>query len=430
MGLLLCSTLIVMPVMAVAEDQAPQAAYDWLSSNIRVLVFGELQDPAHSSQNPDNAFLRLPRYSTSVQLRPDLFADTTYVNWSFKPRVTATATWWRDGEPAGERDREARFFVNEWMTQVKPTNELFVSFGKEKLLWGASFLVSPSNILFRDTEKINPKAEVEGKYLSRVVYLPNKAVTIAGISETQHEQDSFGGRLSPIRAVKVDVLGGSAQVSVIGYAQQNERFRFGSYGQWTASDAVVLYYDGIMSKGSDAFYPMPDSANPLGGSFTQRYKDSNRYFGTVTAGGTYTFLSGESASLEFLYNGAGYDDADAENDYALRRNAAGHYFDTSALAGLSRRTLAGSLNTGTSFLRRYYLMVQVQEREIGNVLDVLLRYVRSLEERSGQVAVILEWQATKRLQIFSINTVAVGAKDTEFSSILAKSFIAGVELHF
>ena len=96
----------------------------------------------------------------------------------------------------------------------------------------------------------------------------------------------------------------------------------------------------------------------------------------------------------------------------------------------SRRTLAGSLNTGTSFLRHCYLMVQVQVREIGNVLDVMLRYVRSLEERSGQVAAILEWQATKRLQVFSINTVAVGAKDTEFSSILAKSFIAGIELHF
>ena len=212
--------------------------------------------------------------------------------------------------------------------------------------------------------------------------------------------------------------------------RQNERFRFGSYGQWTASDAVVLYYDGIVSNGSDAFYPVPDSANPLGGSFTQRYKDSNRYFGTVTAGGTYTFLSCESASLEFLYNGAGYDDADAKNYYALRRNAAAHYFDTSALAGLSRRTLAGSVNTGTSFLRRYYLMVQVQEREIGNVLDVMLRYVRSLEERSGQVAAILEWQATKRLQVFSIGTIAVGAKDTEFNSILAKSFIAGIELHF
>jgi hypothetical protein len=430
MGLLLCSTLIVMPVMAVAENQAPQAAGDWLSSNIRVLVFGELQDPAHSSQNPDNAFLRLPRYSTSVQLRPDLFADTTYVNWSFKPRVTATATWWRDGEPAGERDREARFFVNEWMAQVKPTNELFVSFGKEKLLWGASFLVSPSNILFRDTEKVNPKTEVEGKYLSRVVYLPNRAVTISGISETRREQDAFGGPLSPIRAVKVDVLGGSSQVSVIGYAQQSERFRFGSYGQWTASDAVVLYYDGIVSKGSDAFYPVPDSANPLGGGFTQRYKDSNRYYGAVTAGGTYTFLSGGSASLEFLYNGAGYDDADAENYYALRQNAAEHYFDTGALAGLSRQTLAGSLNTGTSFLRRYYLMVQVQEREIGNTLDVMLRYVRSLEERSGQIAAILEWQATKRMQVFSLSTVAVGAKDTEFSSIVARSFIAGIELHF
>ncbi len=427
---LLCVILTTLPIVAPAEEQATQNANDWFRSNFRVLLVSDLQDPAHTSQNPDNAFLRLPRYSAALQLRPDLSADTTYVNWSFKPRVTATSTWWRDGATAGERDREARFFVNEWMTQLKPARDLFVSFGKEKLLWGASFLVSPSNVLFRDAEKANPKAEVEGKYLSRVVYLPNKAVTITGISETQREQDAFGGSLRPIRAVKVDVLGGSSQVSVIGYSQQHERFRFGSYGQWTASDAVVLYYDGIVSKGNDAFYPGPDPASPLGGVFTQRYKDSNRYFGTVTAGGTYTFLSGDSASLEFLYNGTGYYDADAENYYALRRNAAAHYFDTSPLAGLSRQTLAGSVNTGTSFLRRCYLMAQVQEREIGNVLDVMLRYVRSLEERSGQVAAILEWQATKRLQVFSINTMAVGGKDTEFSSILAKSFIAGIELHF
>ena len=39
---------------------------------------------------------------------------------------------------------------------------LFLSFGKEKMLWGPSFLASPSNILFADIEKINPKTEVEG----------------------------------------------------------------------------------------------------------------------------------------------------------------------------------------------------------------------------------------------------------------------------
>jgi hypothetical protein len=428
--LLLCAALLAMPNAALAEEQLNQEAYDWFRSNTRLLLSGELQDPAHSSQNPDNAFLQLPGYSATMELRPDLFADTTYFNWSFKPRVTAAATWWRDGAPAGGQDSEARFFVNEWMTQVKPLNELFISFGKEKLLWGASFLVSPSNILFKDTEKANPKSEVEGKYLSRIVYMPSNSITIIGISETRREQDASGRSLSPIRAVKADILGGSSQVSVIGYAQQNERFRFGSYGQWTASDAVVLYYDGIVSKGNDAFYPEPDSANPLGGGFTRRYEGSNRYFATVTAGGAYTFLSGESVSLELLYNAAGYDDADAESYYAFRRNASAQYFDDSALGGLSRLTLAGAMNTGTSFLRRWYLMAQVQKREIRNVLDVMLRYVRSLEERSGQVSAILEWQATKRLQVFSINTIAVGAQDTEFTSVLAKSFIAGIELHF
>jgi hypothetical protein len=76
-------------------------------------------------------------------------------------------------------------------------------------------------------------------------------------------------------------------------------------------------------------------------------------------------------------------------------------------------------------------MAQFQEREIRNVLDVMLRYVYGLEERSGQASTILEWQISKRLQFFNINTVAIsGGGDTEFNSVLAGSFMAGIEAHF
>ncbi len=431
LGLLLCTVLVVMPLMAQAEEQSSsQPANDWFTRNFRVLLFSELQEPTLSSQNPDNAFLRLPRYSAELQLQADFAVDNPMVSWTFKPRITATAEWWRDGMPAGDRDREARFYVNEWMVQPKLTDDLFVSFGKEKLLWGASFLVSPSNILFKDTEKANPKVEVEGKYMARVVSMPSRNVTITGIDETQREESAFGAPLRPIRALKVDVMGNSSQVSVIGYSQQHERFRLGSYGQWTASDAVVLYYDGIVSKGTDVLYPVLDPANPLGGSMDPVNEQSSRPVATVTAGGSYTFLSGETASFELLYNGAGYDDGEARNYYTLRQHAAAGFLGNGPLAGLSAMTLTETLNPEMPFLRRYYAMAQVQEREIRNVLDVAVRYVRSLEENAGQAAMIVEWQATKRLQVFTIDTVAIGGRETEFRSIIGKSFLAGVEMHF
>jgi hypothetical protein len=427
-SIVLCVIFHTAPYTAAAEEPAKWP--DWFTVNVRLLTFLDYQDPAASTQNPDNAFLRLYRYSGEVRLRPDFIVDTPIVSWLFKPRVTSFYRKWENGATKGETDSEARFFVNEWMIQPKPTDELFVSFGKEKLLWGSSFLVSPSNILFKDTEKLNPKTEVEGKYMARLVYLPSSAITVDFINRTEKEEDPFGMREAPIRAVKLDVMGGSSLVSVIGYLQQHEPFRLGSFGQWTASDAIVLYYDGLVSKGTDVRYPVQNVASPFGFEFAQPYEKSSRLFTTITAGGSYSFLSGETVSLEFLYNGPGYGDAEAENYYTLRRNAAAGFFDNSPLGGLSKKTLAEALYTNSALLRRYYLMAQFMEREIGNEVDLMLRYVYGLEEQSGLASTILEWQVSDRVQIFNINTVAVGGADTEFNAVLSKSFMAGVEIYF
>ncbi|HEY6012077.1 MAG TPA: hypothetical protein VIX18_11455, partial [Nitrospirota bacterium] len=118
------------------------------SYSTKALLFVDTQNPGNSTQNPDNAFLRLYRYSTEFHVRPDFFLDLPYVSGVFKPRAATSYRWWRDGVTAGETDADARFFVNEWQLQVKPVSELFLSFGKEKLLWGTSFLASPSNLFF------------------------------------------------------------------------------------------------------------------------------------------------------------------------------------------------------------------------------------------------------------------------------------------
>jgi hypothetical protein len=176
---------------------------------------------------------------------------------------------------------------------------------------------------------------------------------------------------------------------------------------------------------------MQDQASPLEGAFVKKYDDSGRLFSTVTAGGSYTFLSGSTFSLELLYNGQGYDDAEAGEYYRLRQNASDHFFDGGLLSGLSQKTLGESLSTGSPFLRRYYLMGQFQVREIKNVLDIIVRYTYSLEEHAGQASSIIEWQMTDRTRLFNINTVSTDrGKETEFNAVLEKSFMAGIEVHF
>ncbi len=423
--------LLMLPLAASAEERSVWEGGDWLTKNLRVLISTTVQDPAASTQNPDNAFLRLYRHSGELAVRPDFFVDTHSVSGMFKPRFTASRRWWEDGAPAGETETHARAFVNEWQIQPKPHDRLVLSFGKEKLLWGPSFLVSPSNLLFTDIEKVNPKSEVEGKYLARAVWLPIPAITLSGISETERREDLLGGPVKPLRALKVDIMGGSALVSVIGFVRQDERFRLGSFGQWTALDAVLLYYDGIVTRGADALYPVLDTAHPLGWYFERLREDSNRLYATAVGGGSYTFLSGETISVEFLYHSAGYGDAEAQAYYLLRRNAADHVFDSGALADLSHKTLAEALAAGSPFLRQYYLMAQINSGEIKNELTVLLRYTRGLEERAGQASSIVEWSLTDRIQLFNINTIALPeGRDTEFNAIVGKSFLLGLEAHW
>jgi len=418
---------LLSPAFAAAREGGQADAFSY---HINTLVFAEARHPAHSTQNPDNAFLDLYRYSTELDVRPDLFYEQPGVSAVFKPRFIAAYQWWEDGAAKGRTDSPNRTFVNEWRVQAQPHAALFLSFGKEKLLWGPSFLASPSNVLFRDIEKLNPKSEVEGKYLAKMVYVPNTMVTLNAIAETQKEENERGETLKPLRLLKADLLGSDYLLSVIGCRRQDDRFRLGSFGQWTASDALVLYYDGIVTKGTDALYAVPDQAGPLGGAFVRKYEGS-RLFTTVTAGGAYTFLSGSTTSLEFLYNGQGYNDAEAAEYYRIRQSASDHFFEGNALAGLSQATLGEALNNGLPFLRRYYLMGQYQVREIGNVLDVIVRYTHSLEEHTGQASSILEWRLSDRVQFFNINVVAVnGGRDSEFGSLLSGSFLAGIEAHF
>ena len=142
--------------------------------DFRALTYGVDQKPANSSQNPSNNFLQMAQYITVLELRPDLRLNLDPLELSAKPRVRLDYSFWREGVRKGESQGDDDWFVNEWLARLKARENLFLSYGRENLQWGPSFLFSPSNPFFQDNGRRNPYLEVPGMDFGRLVWIPAK----------------------------------------------------------------------------------------------------------------------------------------------------------------------------------------------------------------------------------------------------------------
>ena len=78
----------------------------------------------------------------------------------------------------------------------------------------------------------------------------------------------------------------------------------------------------------------------------------------VLVGGSYTFETKGTLTMEYAYNGQGYNDAQADRYYSLRRRAANAFASGGRMSGLAQRTLGQTAGTGLRFLRRNYALLQ------------------------------------------------------------------------
>jgi len=88
-----------------AEDtklSAIQKLKEGFSGDLRILTYGIVQEPANSTQNPDNNFLQLPHYTANLELRPDLHMNLEPLELSAKPRATLEFDIWKEGSRQGD----------------------------------------------------------------------------------------------------------------------------------------------------------------------------------------------------------------------------------------------------------------------------------------------------------------------------------------
>jgi hypothetical protein len=398
--------------------------------NIKVLFYGMYLAPAESTQNPENDFLRLPTYIGNIEARPDFRLVLEHFDFNLKPRAVFEWRKWDQGTQEGETASDDEWYINEWLARMRVTDFLFVSYGRENIQWGPSFLSSPSNPFFFDNGKLNPKSELRGLDFARLVWIPGEAWTVSIIANMDKgAQDIDSESFEKGYALKLDYVGDQEYVSLVFSHKNKDRRRIGGFAGWTATDALIVYGEGMLQQGSSALYPVSSSGD-YGTALEASEKESSSVQGIGLLGGSYTLETGPVILLEYIYNSLGYDQDQADDYYELRQNASDDYFGAQPLQGLSMLTLSQTADPGLRFLRKNYAMVQYRHSGIKDVLDLSFSYIHNIDDGSGRFISTIDYSIGDHLSFFSNAVYNTGNQDTEFGSMLKYQIMAGLEYTF
>ncbi len=436
---LLVATLGWWPEIGMADENAKEdtstslakikkAVAEHFAFDVRILTYGIIQEPANSSQNPGNDFLQIPHDVATLEIRPDLRLSIDPLELSVKPRMRLEFSYWQEGSRKGKSEWVDDWYINEWLVRLKLLQNLFISYGRENLQWGPSYLFSPSNPFFRDNGRRNPYLEVPGMDFGRVIWIPGSAWTISFIANTDEGRNKIIGPnpFEKTYALKLDYTGRENYVSAILSYNEGSKISLGFFGGWTISDAILLYGEGVITQGSEALYPQQDSS-PFGASMQE---DDHAFRPVILIGGSYTFATNGTLSLEYIYYSPGYNNAEADTYYSLRRKAANALPLGGVISGLAQMTLGQTAATGLRFLRRDYAMVQYTQTNIKNKIDLTLRWTQNLDDGSGQFTGLVTYYLGKHLELFSVDTVMAGRKNTEFGSLMDYQLMLGLQYTF
>jgi hypothetical protein len=273
----------------------------------------------------------------------------------------------------------------------------------------------------------------------RLIWLPGGSWGVSfianvseGANKTKSPGDAFSSASIPdfekTYAIKTDYTGRQRYASLI-VSRKGSQNALGIFGGWTASDAILLYGEGTIAQGSEAFYPVKDPSL-FGASMEKLHAHDAALYPAFLAGGAYTFQSKGTLTAEYAYYGPGYTATEADRYYALRSRAATAFESAGPISGPARLILYNTAMTGLRFLRRNYSMVQYTQSNIANRIGLTFRWTQSLNEKSGQIAAFVSCVQGKHMELFSIGAFTAGKKDMEFNSLLARQIQLGLKYTF
>lgn len=376
-----------------------QELADGFRYSIRVLGFGIVRDPVESPltfgsvsipgalvpigperfDRVDSSLLN--SYQLEADIRPDFYLDYRQLGLMVKPRFDFMWKKWDEGPKDGETSETSDIYVNEWLARIKFQDSLFLSYGRENLQWGPSYLFSPSNPFIRNNNRNNPYVEVRGADFARAVWTPSYNWSTSFIANTDDGEHDYSGEFDEGYAVKIDYTGEKKFFSLIPQYNYDEDFYLGFFAGWNLTDAFLAYSDG-------------------------RFNDKDYQF---LFGGSYTLRGGQILTAEYYHNSEGSRDEPFFTIFPP-------FGDIEDL--------------NEPYFRKNYLLLQFSDTEIRDVLDITLRWIADLDDGSTRSVAIFSYEVGDHMELFTVGAYDSGGSDEEFGSVIQYSVFAGVQYTF
>lgn len=370
--------------------------------------------------NPDNLIAVLPSQQYDLLLRPKLSLDLDKLKLWVSPRFGV-----RSERINGERGSDTSTYVQEAGALYTVDDHMSLAVERNVMLWGPSLFSSPSNPFFSSSNQSNPFVELSPRDFARARYAPNDrwAISVIGNVRLGRDVDEYT-QFRPITALSVEHTGDTYSVNLVA-AKRSGLFHVGLFGQWTVSDALLLYSDLGYRTRTDARVPVRNDS-VIGWGFSPR-GDRDEFDGLV--GMNFTTGRGDTLSLELRHNTQGLSGREFEQ---LRRAAVDALAaaEDPALVRDAALLLGAAADLRTRSLRRNYLHAQYLVRELTPRLGINMLAVHSLDDRSTQWIGVANYYITDESRI-SLNIItSSGGQDTEFRRFFNLGVFLGYKYFF
>ncbi|MDB5753663.1 MAG: hypothetical protein JWR56_91 [Massilia sp.] len=388
--LLLCCGLCC--AVCNAEELPPSPAQllsDGAYARINVLGYAQRQQLGTTPLNPGN-IAGIPRDQAALEVRPDFNLKLQLFEFDLKPRFQYSASRIYHNEPQPVVLEEGSAFIHEGSVRARLGERLVLIYGRENLQWGPSALLSPSNPFNVNNGRNNPNLEMAAMDYASAVMVASPALTISLISNTDKGRLDPAARFRKTSAAKIDYTGDGHFLSVIASRVPGEGRRIGGFAGWNVSDALSVHAEGSAAQGGAA-------------------AATGRRDRKLLVGAAYTLAAGPTLTAEYFVNNDGCDTGSIQRCVQQR---------------------GAVVDPLRPLVRRRYAMLQYVDTKIGGNLNLSMRLIRNLDDRSGQLVVNLEYELGQHWQLYAIPTLYQGAQDSEFGSLLQKAVFVGASYTF
>jgi hypothetical protein len=380
-----------------------------------------------SPVNPGNRVLAVPAGGAQTELRPDLRLDVAGALTAVaRPRLwlkverAHTADGWQS-----ERSEAKAEWIEGYATW-RVSDGLSLSYGLQNFQWGPAELVSPSNRIFHATGFYrDPVYVVRGRQLVRVNVSVGRAwsiVLLAEVADNGEPPFVAGEPFEEKAQAKVEYAapGGDLYAALTAGGAQRSRGWFGEYAAVPIVAGLSAYADAVHTVGRRAWYPID---TPLGPAFAQTEMETRRLRTTALGGLRYAFENGDDLRVEYLFDEAGWSDA----QLGLAERAA-----VGALAAGNPAGVAAYLDPGFELLGRHLLYVSLSLPDLppAKRTRVQARYLRSLTDGSGTAFLTASHDATDSVVAFLSLSATHGPADGALSRLTRAAFAGGAAVNW